>query len=67
MLIEKENLLDGLKINSYRTPFDLMIIPNSSSVWDIATNKIFLSVMHSSMLINSKLVKEIIKELSLLC
>ena len=67
MLIEKENLLDGLKIYSYRTPFDLMIIPNSSSVWDIATNKKFLSVMHSSMLINSKLVKEIIKELSLLC
>ena len=63
MLIEKENLLDGLKIYSYRTPFDLMIIPNSSSVWDIATNKIFLSVMHSSMLINSKLVKEIITNL----
>ncbi|MFZ1281454.1 MAG: alpha/beta fold hydrolase [Ignavibacteriaceae bacterium] len=63
MLEEEENLLDGLKIYSYRALFDLMIVPNSSSVWNIAINKRFFSIMHSSMLINSKLVREIIREL----
>ena len=62
-LEEKEYLLKGLKIYSYRTPFDLMIIPNKSSVWNIAANKRFFSIIHSSMLINSKLVKEIILNL----
>jgi triacylglycerol lipase len=59
----KEHLLKSIKSFSYRTPLDLMIIPNNSSVWKIATNKRIISPMHSSMLINSKLVKEIIKEL----
>ncbi len=60
---ENENLLNGINIYSYRTPFDLMIIPNNSSIWDIAVNKKFNSIMHSSMLINSKLVREIINQL----
>ena len=59
----KEYLLKNLNSFSYRTPFDLMIIPNKSSIWERATNKIFISIMHSSMLINSKLVREIIREL----
>ncbi|MBK7631734.1 MAG: alpha/beta fold hydrolase [Ignavibacteriales bacterium] len=62
-LKEKEHLLNGLNIYSYRTPFDLMIIPNKSSIWNIASNKRFISIMHSSMLINSKLVREIINQL----
>lgn len=62
-LKQKEFLLKTLTLFSYRTPLDLMIIPNNSSIWDIATNKKFISPMHSSMLINSKLIKEIIKEL----
>lgn len=59
----KEYLLKNLNSFSYRTPFDLMIIPNKSSIWERATNKKFISIMHSSMLINSKLIKEIIKQL----
>ena len=59
----KECLLKSLTLFSYRTPLDLMIIPNNSSVWTIAINKRFISPMHSSMLINSKLIKEIIKQL----
>jgi len=59
----KEYLLKNLNSFSYRTPFDLMIIPNKSSIWNIATNKKLISPMHSSMLINSKLIKEIIKQL----
>jgi len=59
----KECLLNGLLIYSYRTPFDLMIIPNKSSIWDIASNKKFISIMHSSMLINPKLIQEIVKHL----
>lgn len=59
----KEEQLKDLKRFSYRTPFDLMIIPNKSSIWSGATNKKFISIMHSSMLINSKLVNEILKHL----
>lgn len=59
----KEFLLNSIALFSYRTPLDLMIIPNNSSLWDIATNKRFVSIMHSSMLINSKLVKEILSVL----
>jgi len=59
----KEFLLKSINSFSYRTPLDLMIIPNNSSVWKIATNKRFISPMHSSMLINNKLVDEIIKQL----
>lgn len=59
----KEFLLKSINLFSYRTPLDLMIIPNNSSVWKIATNKRFISPMHSSMLINSKLINEIIKQL----
>jgi triacylglycerol lipase len=61
----KELLLKSLNLFSYRTPFDLMIIPNKSSVLDIATNKRFVSIMHSSMLVNSKLTLEIVKQLSI--
>jgi triacylglycerol lipase len=64
-LKQKEILLNTIKLFSYRTPFDLMIIPNNSSVWKIAENKKFISPMHSSMLINSKLVREIIKQLTI--
>jgi triacylglycerol lipase len=59
----KEFLLKSINLFSYRTPLDLMIIPNNSSVWKIATNKRFISPMHSSMLINSIIVKEILKGL----
>jgi len=59
----KEYLLKSINLFSYRTPLDLMIIPNKSSIWERATNKKFISIMHSSMLINSKLIKEIIKQL----
>jgi len=59
----KEFLLKSINLFSYRTPLDLMIIPNNSSVWKIATNKRFISPMHSSMLINSKLINEIIEQL----
>jgi triacylglycerol lipase len=63
ILETKEFLLNGIALFSYRTPLDLMIIPNNSSVWKIAINKRFISPMHSSMLINSKLMNEIIKQL----
>jgi triacylglycerol lipase len=63
-LKRKEFLLNTIKLFSYRTPFDLMIIPNKSSIWEIAANKKFNSPMHSSMLINAKLVREIIKQLT---
>ena len=33
-----EKVLADLPITSYRTPFDLMILPSRSSHWDLATN-----------------------------
>lgn len=53
--------IEKLNLYSFRTSFDFLIIPNSSSVWDIAENKIYYSPFHSYMLFNPKVIKELIK------
>lgn len=57
----KESTLKGINIYSFRTPFDLMIIPSSSSVWDISLNKKYYSLIHIYMLFNPKLINDSIK------
>lgn len=59
-LKESEYLLDGIKLYSYWTPFDLSIIPAASSVWEIAESKKFYSLFHPLMLFNKKIVNEIV-------
>ena len=42
--------LAKIPLYSYRTPFDLMILPSSSSHWDIAENYVTNAVVHRFML-----------------
>jgi triacylglycerol lipase len=43
-------LLEGMELHSYWTPFDLVIIPPTSSVWDRAENTRVLAPCHPCML-----------------
>ncbi len=55
----EEDKYDGIPVFSYWTPFDLMIIPATSSIWPIAENKRFYSVLHILMLFNRGLIDTI--------
>ena len=56
----KETVLRRINIYSFRTPFDLMIIPHTSSIWDIASNKKYYSFLHSYMLFNPNVINDCI-------
>lgn len=58
------NNLEGIKCYSFMTPFDLMIIPYTSSKWERAENKAIYSPFHQSMVFNKKLHNKIIHILS---
>jgi triacylglycerol lipase len=51
------DLLADTPVYSYRTPFDLMIIPSSSSQWEIAENIRTMCPIHPRM-VNDRLVFE---------
>ncbi len=53
-----ESSLQKISLYSFRTPFDLMIIPSTSSIWNIAINKKYFSLIHSYMLFNPKVIKD---------
>ncbi|WP_036300142.1 esterase/lipase family protein [Methylomarinum vadi] len=55
-LMADEDRYRHLQLYSFWTPFDLMIIPPSSSVWAVADNKQFYSPLHLLMLFNRSLV-----------
>jgi len=57
-LKSKESYLQEISLYSFRTPFDLMILPNTSSTWDIAINKKYYSFIHSFMLFNQRVIKD---------
>ena len=63
----KEPVLKQISIYSFRTPFDLMIIPYTSSIWNIASNKKYYSFLHSYMLFNPKVINDCIKLLHKYC
>ena len=58
-----EDRLGDMPIVSYRTPFDLMILPSSSSKWDRATNRVYPVLMHPLMLNNPFILNDVEKEL----
>ncbi len=60
-LESKEILLKQIKNYSLRTPFDLMIIPSSSSIWNLAINKKYFSLFHAYMLFNPNVIKDLYK------
>lgn len=62
-LQETEDSLKGIDILSYRTPLDLMILPSKSSVWQIAENRVYYSLLHSFMLHAKPVLDEVEKRL----
>ena len=62
-LAKNQNKLKAVNLYSYRTPFDFVIVPNSSSYWKIAENKKFFSLAHFSMIFNRNVVEEVVSKL----
>ncbi len=56
-----EQIYHGISLYSYWTPFDLMIIPATSSVWKIANNKRYFCLFHLQMLFDKPLAEDICK------
>ena len=65
-LASHDNLLTGIPTFSYRTHFDNMIIPSSSSHWPVAKNIIVKSPLHRLMVRNASVYKSILAELNTL-
>jgi len=56
--------LQGLACYSYWTPFDLMILPATSSIWEKAENIKIHSPCHPFMVKNNKLIADILAKVS---
>lgn len=56
--------LQGMEIYSYWTPFDLMIVPPTSSLWDRARNIKISALCHPCMLGKQKLFTDIYDKLT---
>ena len=63
-LKQSEAVLDGMPIHSYWTPFDLVIIPPDSSVWERAENTRILAACHPCMLHSRQLKEDVYAKLS---
>lgn len=62
-LNESQDTLKEIKLFAYYTPFDLSVLPYTSSRWNIAINKKFYSLMHWFMIFNKNVIKKIISQL----
>jgi triacylglycerol lipase len=62
-LAKSEPTLDGIKIVSYRSPLDLVIVPPRSSVWDRAENIEYPAVLHPLMLQSYWVVQDVERHL----
>lgn len=58
-----EHRLGKMPVVSYRTPFDLMILPSTSSRWPRADNRVYPVLMHPLMLKNSSVLGDVEKRL----
>ncbi len=63
-LKQTEHRLSAINLYSYRTPFDLMILPYSSSEWSIAENQLLFAPLHQWMLKEQKLLFSIIDSIN---
>ena len=54
-----QDSLGGLEVVSYRTPMDLVIVPDRNSVWDRAENLDFPVAMHPLMLRSRRVLSDI--------
>jgi hypothetical protein len=62
-LKKSEAELRDMPVVSYRTPLDLMILPASSSIWERAENRLFVSSMHHLMPHHRGVVRDVVKRL----
>lgn len=58
-----EHRLGKMPVVSYRTPFDLMILPSTSSRWSRADNRVYPVLMHPLMLSNPFVLGDVEKQL----
>ena len=61
-----EDVLAAMKVYSYRTRYDQMIIPSSSSHWDIAENHLCKAFIHRLMLQDPLVLNVIAKSIAAL-
>lgn len=54
-----ESSLDGIRIASFRTPLDLIILPTESSIWERAENRSYLVALHPLMLTSKPVLDDI--------
>ncbi len=59
-LAQSAERLQSLACYSYWTPFDLMILPPTSSIWDKAGNIKVKALCHPFMLINDRVIADIL-------
>lgn len=62
-LDDSEAMLGSIRVVSYRTPLDLVILPASSSVWQRAENVDFPVLLHPLMLSSPKVLADLEKRL----
>ena len=65
MLNQSSHRLQNQEIYSYWTPFDLMILPATSSIWDMAKNIRVNVLCHPFMVSSDKVISDIIDKISL--
>lgn len=58
-----QDRLEKVRVTSYRTPMDLVIVPPSSSIWDRAENLEYPVILHPLMLNSPKLLADVERRL----
>lgn len=63
-LKQSEDRLQNMPVYSYRTPYDLMILPSTSSVWNSAENHIVKAPLHRLMVRQAFIVNKILESIA---
>ena len=62
-LQHSQHRLEGIALFSYRTPYDLMILPSTSSHWELAENFVTHTCLHNLMVTNKQVTDTIIQSI----
>jgi triacylglycerol lipase len=62
-LEDGQNRLKHVSVASYRTPFDLIILPSTSSEWNIAENRVVWAPAHPLVMHTPRVQKEILQNI----
>jgi triacylglycerol lipase len=63
-LQETEDRLGGMRLISYRSPFDPVILPSDSPMWARAENREFPGYIHTRVTRSGPLVEELVREMT---